>query len=74
MIKMRIEPRKGRRAVYDLEERLLDFSVQIVRMVEELPNSRVGKIYCGAVDPVGHVAIAQARRGAGGGITGGFYP
>jgi len=27
---------------YDLEERLIDFSLQIIRVVEELPNTRVG--------------------------------
>jgi len=27
---------------YDLEERLLDYSVEIIRVVEELPNTRTG--------------------------------
>jgi len=27
---------------YDLEERLIDFAVRIIRMVESLPNTRVG--------------------------------
>ena len=27
---------------YDLEERLLDYSVEIIRLVEELPNTRTG--------------------------------
>jgi four helix bundle protein len=28
---------------YDLEERLLEFSVRIIKIVEELPDSRAGK-------------------------------
>ena len=27
---------------YDLEERLIDFAIQIIRVVEKLPNTRVG--------------------------------
>ena len=29
-------------AVYDLEERLLNYSVRIIRVVEQLPSTRVG--------------------------------
>jgi four helix bundle protein len=32
---------KGKRT-YDLEERLLQFSTRIIRLVEELPNTRTG--------------------------------
>lgn len=32
---------KGERR-YDLEERLLDYSVRIIKLVEELPNTRTG--------------------------------
>ncbi len=32
---------KGKRR-YDLEDRLLDYSVRIVKLVEELPNTRIG--------------------------------
>jgi hypothetical protein len=28
---------------YDLEDRLLNYSVRIIRMVEKLPNTRAGK-------------------------------
>jgi four helix bundle protein len=31
-----------KKRIYDLEERLLEFSVQIVKIVEQLPNTRVG--------------------------------
>ena len=31
----------------DLEERLIDFAVRIIRMVESLPNSRVGNHFAG---------------------------
>ena len=32
---------------YDLEERLIDFAVRIIRMVESLPNTRVGNHIAG---------------------------
>ena len=32
---------------YDLEERLLSYSVRIIRIVEELPNTRVGNHIAG---------------------------
>ncbi len=31
-----------KKRIYDLEERLLEYSVQIVKIVEQLPNTRVG--------------------------------
>ncbi len=31
-----------KKRTYDLEERLLEYSVQIVKIVEQLPNTRVG--------------------------------
>jgi four helix bundle protein len=34
-------PEKAKRT-YDLEERLLHFSVRIIRLVEDLPNTRAG--------------------------------
>ena len=33
--------------VYDLEERLLEYSVRIIKIVEQLPNSRVGNHVAG---------------------------
>ena len=35
------------RQVYDLEERLLEYSVRIVKLVEQLPNSRTGNHVAG---------------------------
>ena len=32
---------------YDLEERLIDFAVRIIRMIEDLPNTRVGNHIAG---------------------------
>ncbi len=32
---------------YDLEERLLDYSVRIIKIVEQLPNTRVGNHVAG---------------------------
>jgi four helix bundle protein len=32
---------------YDLEERLLEFSVRIIRLVEKLPNTRIGNHVAG---------------------------
>src|ERR1039458_8891312 len=40
-----LEPRKSERAMnpdYDLEERLLEYSARIIRLVERLPNTRAG--------------------------------
>ena len=34
---------------YDLEERLLEFSVSIIKIVEELPNGRVGNHVAGQI-------------------------
>jgi hypothetical protein len=33
--------------IYDLEERLLEYSVRIIKIVEQLPNSRVGNHVAG---------------------------
>ena len=33
--------------VHDLEERLIDFAVRIIRMIEDLPNTRVGNHIAG---------------------------
>jgi four helix bundle protein len=38
---------KIKEKAYDLEERLIDFAVRIIRMVESLPNSRVGNHFAG---------------------------
>jgi len=37
---------------YDLEERLLEYSVRIIKIVEQLPNTRVGN----------HTSIKTAER------------
>ena len=33
--------------IYDLEERLLDYSVKVIRLVEQLPNTRAGNHVAG---------------------------
>ena len=33
--------------IFDLEERLLEFSVRIIKVVEQLPNSRIGNHVAG---------------------------
>ena len=38
---------KMKKQTYDLEERLLEYSVRIVKMVEQLPNTRVGNHVAG---------------------------
>src|ERR1017187_3957183 len=51
-----LEPRKSERAMnadYDLEERLLEYSARIIRLVERLPNPRAGN----------HVASQLLRSG-----------
>ncbi len=36
-----------KKQTYDLEERLLDYSVRIIKIVEQLPNTRVGNHVAG---------------------------
>jgi four helix bundle protein len=36
-----------KRSVYDLEERLLDYSVRIIKVVEQLPDTRTGNHLAG---------------------------
>jgi four helix bundle protein len=42
-----VERRNGGNKVYDLEERLLAYSVRIIRLVEALPNTRAGNHVAG---------------------------
>ena len=46
---MNVEFRKGKmkKQTYDLEERLLEYSVLIIKIVEQLPKSRVGNHVAG---------------------------
>jgi four helix bundle protein len=39
---LNVEHRSGTGKAYDLEERLLDYAVRIIRLVEALPNTRAG--------------------------------
>ena len=39
--------KKMKRQTYDLEERLLEYSVRIIKIVEQLPNTRVGNHVAG---------------------------
>ena len=43
--------------VYDLEERLLDYSVLIIRLCEKLPNTRVGNHVAGQLIRSGTSAL-----------------
>ena len=42
-----IEHRSGNGQAYDLEERLLDYAVRIIRLVEALPGTRAGNHVAG---------------------------
>ena len=44
---------------YDLEERLLDFSVQVIKTVEQLPNTRAGNHVAGQLLRSGTSAYAN---------------
>ena len=50
---------------YDLEERLIDFSIQIIEVVEKLPNTRIGNhianqlVRCGT-SPAANYGEAQS--------------
>jgi four helix bundle protein len=39
--------KKMKKQTYDLEERLLEYSVRIIKIVEQLPNTRVGNHVAG---------------------------
>ena len=39
--------KKMKKHTYDLEERLLEYSVRIIKIVEQLPNTRVGNHVAG---------------------------
>ena len=42
-----VEWEKMQKKAYDLEERLLEYSVRIIKIVEQLPNTRVGNHVAG---------------------------
>jgi len=42
-----VEGKKLAKQTYDLEERLLEYSVRIIKIVEQLPNTRVGNHFAG---------------------------
>jgi four helix bundle protein len=43
------EREKLAKQTYDLEERLLEYSVRIIKIVEQLPNTRVGNHVAGQI-------------------------
>src|ERR1035441_4253183 len=67
-----LEPRKSERAMnpdYDLEERLLEYSARIIRLVERLPNTRAGNHLAGQLlrsgtSPLPNHGAAQAAESA----------
>jgi len=42
-----VEWEKMKKQTYDLEERLLEYSVRIIKIVEQLPNTRAGNHVAG---------------------------
>ncbi len=42
-----VEGEKLKKSTYDLEERLLEYSARIIKIVEQLPNTRVGNHVAG---------------------------
>jgi four helix bundle protein len=66
------EPDSGytKKKTYDLEDRLLEFAVSIIELVETLPNTRAGNHLCGQLlscgtSPYGHhgeVESAESRK------------
>src|ERR1019366_6550716 len=46
---------------YDLEERLLEYSARIIRLVERLPNTRAGNHIAGQLLRSGPAALANPR-------------
>lgn len=47
----------GERKAYDLEERLLDYSVRIIRLIEALPSTRAGNHVAGQLLRSGTAAL-----------------
>ena len=43
---------------YDLEERLLEFAVEIIQLTEALPNAG-GKPCCGPAPAFGYLAVSE---------------
>jgi four helix bundle protein len=57
---------KMKKPTYDLEERLLEYSVRIIRIAEQLPNTRTGNHVAGQLlrsgtSPYPNHGEAQAR-------------
>jgi len=44
-----VEWEKMKKQTYDLEERLLEYSVRIIKIVEQLPNTRAGNHVAGPI-------------------------
>ena len=60
-----VERRDGGTRVYDLEERLLEYSVRIIRLIEALPKTRAGNHVAGQLlrsgtSPLANHGEAQA--------------
>ena len=45
--------------IFDLEERLVDFAVRIIRTAESLPKTRAGKSHCRATYSLRYVTRSQ---------------
>jgi len=52
----------------DLEERLIDFAVRIINVVDALPNTKVGNHVAGQLLRVRHVSGTELRRSSECGI------
>jgi hypothetical protein len=58
---------------FNLEDRLLEFSARIIRLVDALPNTGAGQSPCWAAPSLWDFALWQPPRSRSCGITQGFY-
>lgn len=59
--------------IYDLEDRLLEYTVSIIKIVEQLPNSRTGNHVGGQLLKIGDVTLSKSWRGSGSRVTQRFH-
>ena len=57
-----------KKQTYDLEERLLEYSVRIIKIVEQLPNTRAGNHVAGQLFSIGNFALSKPWRSPGSGV------
>lgn len=60
--------------VFDLEERLLDYSVKIIQLVEKTAANTYREPYFKSIAAVGNISLPKPWRSSGRGVSEGFNP